>query len=156
MFISTFKAIVTSLPNVNNNNCFGGNSNSGYSNNNNINNNLDKKVTIQEIGQETLEREMSREKQQKFESSKVESSKRMESPTKIQVHVESHNPDNSPKAKTFRKVEPPTLPEMSESSTKSSTTRPKASESLKVRHVPIQLEDGKIVRHDPDETMEIR
>jgi hypothetical protein len=27
---------------------------------------------------------------------------------------------------------------------------------LKVRHVPIQLEDGKIVRHDPDETMEIR
>jgi hypothetical protein len=142
------QGIVTNLSSSSNNN--NNNSNGNGSGNNN---NFDKKVTIQEIGQETLEREMSREKLQKFESSNQveEKSERSEAPTIIKVQVEPKLVENSTKPKTFSSLKSSTVEE--KSSTKGKNVE---SPKVAVRHVPIRLDDGKIVQTDPDETVEIR
>ena len=131
--------------------------NNNHSNSSNNNNNFDRKVTIQEIGQETLEREMSRERQQKLESPKKveEKFENSESSKHIKVQIEPQQfVEISTKPKTFsNKMK---LDEKSSNFDQKGSTKKVESPNVSVRHVPIRLDDGKIIQRDPDETMEIR
>jgi hypothetical protein len=159
------------------------------SNNNNNNNNIHNKLTIQEIGQETLEREMSREKQTKIDPSNVDKptkidSPNVENPTKIKVQVEHHFPHvaskstksdstvesssnvtssykttsttSSPSTKIFTDEIKVHAKEMSKQNVSPSTKFVETPSKVSVRHVPIRLDDGKVIQRDPDEKMEIR
>jgi hypothetical protein len=163
-----FQGIVTNLSSNNNNN---------HNNNNNVDN-VNNKLTIQEIGQETLEREMSREKMDpnfevptkikvQIEQPKIERSKDFTNVEKSKIfgNVEkSSTTSNVEKSKSFVNVEKSTTSNIEKSTKKDETKvnpnlmKSKFFESPKVsvRHVPIRLDDGKVIQRDPDETMEIR
>jgi hypothetical protein len=135
-------------------------------NNNNNNNNTSSKLTIQEIGQETLEREMSKEKQQKVNlSEKNIPTKNVET---VKVQIERPREEHSIKVdsilspqKINLKEEIKTVPTSKDTTPKSvpkfaENAKAKFVENPKVRHVPIRLDDGKVIQREPDEKVEIR
>ena len=140
---------------------------SNNNNNNNNNNNISNKLTIQEIGQETLEREISREKQQKQNvTEKLMPTKNVET---VKVQIETPRAEHSFKVdpvhlspqkinlkEEIKKVSPPkdTTPKSVPKFTENA--KPKFVENPKVRHVPIRLDDGKVIQREPDEKVEIR
>ena len=127
---------------------------------------MSNKLTIQEIGQETLEREMSREKQQKPNvTENVETVKA--GPVKVQIETPraEHSfkvdpvhlsPQKINLKEEIKKVSPPkdTTPKSVPKFTENA--KPKFVENPKVRHVPIRLDDGKVIQREPDEKVEIR
>ena len=100
---------------------------------------------------------MSKEKLQKFESPKMieeEKFENFDAPIKIKVQIEE--PKISEKPKTFSTFESPKKMKLDEKSPKKSSKSFDQSPKVSVRHVPIRLDDGKIIQRDSDETMEIR
>ena len=100
---------------------------------------------------------MSRERQQKLESPKKveEKFENSESSKHIKVQIEPQQfVEISTKPKTFsNKMK---LDEKSSNFDQKGSTKKVESPNVSVRHVPIRLDDGKIIQRDPDETMEIR
>ena len=129
---------------------------------------------------------MSREKQPKIDPNVDKPTKvdppNVEKPTKIKVQVEHHFPHVGPKSTKSDSTVESSLNTSSSYKTSTTTTSPstktftdeikvqskEASKNISpstkfvetpkasVRHVPIRLDDGKVIQRDPDEKMEIR
>ena len=97
----------------------------------------EERLTIREIGEETLEREI-RQQQREMQEQKRRST--------------SQSSSSSSTAK-LQTPSPPPPPSPSSTSSRGSILAPPVG---KIRLIPILLPDGKLVERDPDETMEIK